>query len=666
MGDGERDREVAVYLVLGLAFACLGQFYFAFRRSFYRDGILFYGVALVMFGLLWRRVGGARRRPPRARWWWWVQAHPRRALALVGGATLSVWAGWSAARRPPDAAFGDLLWLWLIGIPWFLLAFAPPLPAGWRRRLLVWLRNHRGDLMRMLALLAVALVVRAAALEEIPRNFGGDEGTQALAALELMGPPLRNPFSTGWYSVPTMSFLAYGVAMRVFGATVAGARMLSALAGTATVLTTFLLARELWGKRVGWLAPLFLAFGHYHLHFSRLASNQIGDAFFASLGLWLLVRGLRSGGKGSLALAGAVMGMGWYGYFGARLVSIIAGLYLVWRALVEPRFLQRHRWGLATMVAAALVVLAPLLFHYLAHPETLAARYDQVSIFASGWLAREQEVTGRSVFDLLLEQFWKSISAFHYTLDPTFWYHPTIPLLDFVSGVLMVIGIVWATVRWRWPANGLLLLWFWLSVVMGWTLTENPPSSMRLLVVTPAVASLVALGADRLLRLMRGLIGGRGAAWACVGAGIAAVAVSLNLGYYFLSYAPTRVYGNPTAEVADVLCDTLEQREEVPPVFFDGAPYMYWDFGAIAFRLRHLKGVDFSPEEWFWGVEPERGALFVILGKKADDLERVRSFFPDGELEYYYSDADGRLLFILYEVPPSPDVLSLPHLRRRL
>ncbi|HEY76603.1 MAG TPA: hypothetical protein G4O00_10555 [Thermoflexia bacterium] len=665
MANGKRDRRGAIYLLLGLAFACLGQYYFTFRRPFYRDGIVFYGVALVMFTLLWQRVGRARRRLPRAGGWRWVRAHPRRTLALVGGAVLSLWAGWSAARRPSDAAFDDPLWLWFIGVLWFLLAFAPSLPVGWRQRFLVWLRDRRSDWVRMVALLAAALLVRAVALGEVPRNFGGDEGTQALAALKLVEPPLGNPFSTGWYSVPTMSFLAYGVAMRVFGATVAGARMLSALVGTATVLTTFLLARELGGRRVGWLAALFLAFGHYHLHFSRLASNQIGDALFASLGLWLLVRGLRSGGRGTLALSGAVMGAGWYGYFGARIVPVFAGLYLLWRVLVEPRFLRRQGRNLAAMVAAGLVVLAPLLFHYLTHPETLTARYDQVSIFASGWLAREQEITGRTALSLLLEQFWKSISAFHYTLDPTFWYHPTIPLLDFVSGVLMIIGLVWATVRWRWPANGLLLLWFWLAVVMGWTLTENPPSSMRLLVVTPAVASLVALGLDRLLRLTRSLVGGRAVVWACVGAGIVAVAVSLNLGYYFLHYAPTRVYGNPTAEVADVLCDVLERREEVPPIFFDGAPYMYWDFGAIAFRLRRLEGTDFSPEEWFWGVEPERGALFVILGEKADDLEQVRSVFPGGRLEQYYSDADGRLLFILYEVPPSSDT-SLLDLWRRL
>ena len=651
---GERSRRLAaLYLVGGLTFACLGQYYLAFRRPYFRDGLVFYGVSVLFFLMLWRRVGTQVRRPPRPVFWAQLRRRPWQTVGAVGGAFLSLYAGWAAARRAPDAGFADLLWLWLIGVPWFLLAFAPPVPPRWTGRLRGWYQSHRSDLGRMAGLLGAALLVRAVGLGEIPRNFGGDEGTQALAALQLMGPPLGNPFATGWYSVPTMSFLAYGVAMRLFGASVAGARALSALVGTAAVATTFLLARDLWGRRVGWLAATFLAFGHYHLHFSRLASNQIGDALFATLGLWLMLRALRSRGYGYAALSGAVIALGWYGYFGARLVTGIAGGYLAWRAAVEPRFLQRQGRKLAILAAASVVVVAPLLFHYLAHPDTLTARYDQVGIFSSGWLAREQQLTGRSAASLLLEQFWKSISAFHYTLDPTFWYHPTIPLLDFVSGVLMVVGAMWAVLRRRWPANGLLLLWFGMAIVLGWTLTENPPSSMRLLIVAPATASFVALGADRLLSLGQRLLGGPRTLWALGSAALVLAVAGMNLSYYFLHYAPTRVYGNPTAEVADVLCDVLERRETLPPVLFDGAPYMYWDFGAIAFRLRHVEGVDFSPESWYWGVEPGNGALFVILGQKEEDLEQVRSTYPGGTITRYYSDADGRLLFVLYEIPAS-------------
>jgi hypothetical protein len=76
---------------------------------------------------------------------------------------------------------------------------------------------------------------------------------------------------------------------------------------------------------------------------------------------------------------------------------------------------------------------------------------------------------------------------------------------------------------------------------------------------------------------------------------------------------------------------------------------MYWDFGAIAFRLRDVTGQDFSVEE-LPEVDVSRGALFVVLAEKMGDLDALRAAFPQGEETPVYSDADGRLLFIFYEI----------------
>ena len=56
--ESEREREytvAALLLVVGLGFALLGQLYFAFRREYVWDGVLFWCVAILSFGLLrWR------------------------------------------------------------------------------------------------------------------------------------------------------------------------------------------------------------------------------------------------------------------------------------------------------------------------------------------------------------------------------------------------------------------------------------------------------------------------------------------------------------------------------------------------------------------------------------------------------------------------------------
>ncbi len=655
----------ALLLATGLGFALLGQFYFAYRRVYVWDGVLFWCVALLAFALLLRRT---RRAKGEKRVWlgWrvlrWVSEHPTRALAAGGGLWLALLAGWLARRGGERVDFSAVLWLWLVGMAWFNVAFAPSVTVREvQARLMRRFRGRRLECAGMVLLLALALAVRVVDLEHIPANLGGDEGTQGVAALELVEPPLGNPFATGWFSVPTMSFLAYGLSMRIFGESVAGLRTLSALIGAATVLTTFLLARELWGRWVAWLAGATLACSHYHVHFSRLGSNQIADGLFVTLALWLLVRGLRSRQQIYFALAGTVTGLGWYGYFGARLVGLVVACYLIWRALTltGPRFLARYGGQLLILGSAALVAIAPLLFHYAAHPETFASRFNQVSIFSSGWLAREQEITGRGVASLMLQQFWKSISAFHYTLDPTFWYRASIPLLDFLSGIAFVFGLAWATLRCRWPGNSLVSCWFWLALILGWVLTENPPSSMRLTIIAPALALFVALGLTGLARVVRRISGLTPCVLGFSSCVLLVAIAALNLHYYFVVYTPTRVYGNPNAEAATVLGRYLAQQDDDLRVYFYGSPFMYWDFGTLSFLARDVGGVDVAmvPPGGGAGGEtlvPDAGqeARFVFLPQRLSELDAVRARYPHGVETAVHSPADERLLYVVYEVGP--------------
>jgi len=651
----QENRIAGLLMLIGLTFAVLGQFYFFRRRDYVWDGLLLWGIAIYAFALLLLRLRrheqGHRKRPPSP----WRQWSPLRWLGLCGGALLSLEAGILARRHPSEADFSPFLWMWLAGVCVFLASFMPG-KSAWQA-LFYRTRAHVREIIALVALLAVALAVRAVDLEHIPANLGGDEGTQGVAAIELWGPPLGNPFATGWFGVPTMSFLAYGLSIRLLGATIAGLRALSALIGTATVLAVFLLARELWGPKVAWPGAMLLAFSHYHIHFSRLGSNQIADGLFMALALWFLIRGLRSLPDSStslyqFALSGAIIGLGWYGYFGARLTGLVAASYLAWRALTTSRFKDRYGRAVVVMVLAALVVVAPLMLYYTIHPEEFAGRSRQVSIFASGWLKQEQQITGRSALSLLLQQFWKSISAFNYTLDPTFWYRPGIPLLDFVSGILFIPGIIWATAYSRRPANGLLLIWFWLALILGWVITENPPSSQRMTIIMPAVALLVSLGLNWLAELTRRLLVANEKSLYLGMALVLVVVAGLNLYHYFIVYTPTRVYGNPTAEVATELARYLAREGRDCTVYFYGPPFIYWDFGTLAYMARNIRGVDVPPPGEGNPPPLEEGGrpCFVIIRERLGELEELRRQHPGGKETTVYSEADGRPLFLLYQL----------------
>jgi hypothetical protein len=205
--DGvKRGRAVSgLLLIVGVGFASLGQFYFAHRREYVWDGVLFWCVAILSFGLLLRRMGRAERGRPGWRLLSRAYRRPLRTLGVIGGVWLSLLAGWLARRQPAAADFGALLCLWLIGVAWFLLSFVPSSSilhspffslhspffnssffSVWSR-LTRWLRDNWVELAGLAALLLVALAVRSVDLEHIPANMGGDEGTQGVAALELLG-----------------------------------------------------------------------------------------------------------------------------------------------------------------------------------------------------------------------------------------------------------------------------------------------------------------------------------------------------------------------------------------------------------------------------------------------------------------------------------------------
>ncbi|NLE43096.1 MAG: hypothetical protein GX620_00115 [Chloroflexi bacterium] len=644
-------------LLIGLTAALLGQCFLFRRGEDFRDGLLMWGAAVLAFALLlrsrhWGKKGQRSVPAPRAEF----RLRLVRGVIATLGALASFIAAGSAVRRPSDQDFSDLLALWIVGSVWFVVAFVPVPPlSSLRVRLVRWCRTHAWEGILVVTLVTSALLVRSIGLERAPANLGGDEGTWGLeGAAMLTGGRVANPFCTRWLAFPSLSFLATGIVMRLAGTTVSGVRLLSAVVGALSVAGAFALARELFGKRVALYATVFLAFGHYHIHYSRLAYNNIGDALCVSAALWFLVRGLRRARAIDFALSGAAIGLGWYGYFGARLIGIIVVIYLAVRAARECSFLNRYGWLVAVMVGSAAVVVAPLMVHYGLHPEEFAARSSQVSIFGSGWLTNEVAVTGRSAAELLLDQCWKSISAFHYTLDPTFIYRPTVPLLDAASGIFLVLGIIWFLGHMRYPGSQLHMIWLALALVLGWVITENPPASQRLVIVTPLLAIAAGVGLNWVVISAEALIIGDRRLWHGL-ASLCLVAVGAwNVQYYFLDYTPTRVYGNPTAEVATDLARALNQRADDCVVYLHASPFMYWDFATIQFMAPDVTGFDvpMPGDDSLPLVEPDpvRCNRFAFLPERMDEMAAVRERHPGGVQWTLFSEHDGRPILYVYDV----------------
>ncbi len=178
-----------------------------------------------------------------------------------------------------------------------------------------------------------------------------------------------------------------------------------------------------------------------------------------------------------------------------------------------------------------------------------------------------------------------------------------------------------------------MLLWLLLVLVTGGVLTENPPSSQRLVgTAVPAIFCL-ALGVQGFVRAAGRIWGGVLTARALNLAAICALLAVLGLRYYFGPYQDSWRYGTFNGEVATragyYLRDLPGDRGWVE--YWFGAPRMWADFGSIPFlapgvwlyEVDRLSGpVDF--------VDRSRNAVFLFLPERIGDLRAVQAVYPRG------------------------------------
>ena len=99
---------------------------------------------------------------------------------------------------------------------------------------------------------------------------------------------------------------------------------------TLTIPAVYVLGKRLFDHRTGLLAGALLMAFPPHIHFSRIALNNIVDPCFAVVGFIFLLDGFRTQSRRSYALAGVCFGLTQYFYEGGRIVfPVVGGLVVV-------------------------------------------------------------------------------------------------------------------------------------------------------------------------------------------------------------------------------------------------------------------------------------------------------------------------------------------------
>jgi streptogramin lyase len=403
-----------------------------------------------------------------------------RTLVIAGALVLGALACgmWSAGRfETSDATRAMLVWLAAV----VLAAIAC---TRFRRP-----RRPYAQVLVPLLLFGLALAPRLWQVADLPYGVWYDEAQGALEVRRVVDQGTYTPI-LNTYGRDTSGFfyLVAGLSL-LFDDKVLATRGAAAILGALTAPATYFLGRELFGWRVGLAAGLVLTFLRWHINISRLGFNPISLPLCATLAFWLLARAVRRKHWSDVAWAGLALGVGLHAYTGFRGMPVVALVALAGAAVLHrwsPRSVP-PRFGLY-LAAAALTALPVLVF----------AAQDPISV--NGRTAQTLIMTQNASDSEKLRQIWVSLQRhalmFNVSGDLNGRHNlPGVPMLDALTGGLMVLGLGWLLVRprdWR-----TLLLLAWSAVAMSGgvlTLAFEAPQAVRTFGVTPVLAVLAGLG----------------------------------------------------------------------------------------------------------------------------------------------------------------------------
>jgi len=386
------------------------------------------------------------------------------------------------------------------------------------------------------AILSVlAVLIFSANLVELTHwrySFIGDEGAFFNRAKLLLDGVENSLFDlAGVYGMHPILDSAYlACFLKVFGANIVSWRLAEIVVLIACAFLVYALVFILFGRVPAIVAAVVLGTNHHLMAFARIGYNNLHCIFCALLVMLFLVLAWRTQCTLFTFLTGVAAGFCIYTF------SVAMFIWPVLAVLVTMRFL--HRPTVRELAAVGLMIVALLL---VVTPGLLTTPPQHFVDLAVDHGHREMAVEdpiGVARINLVRSflVFWVNPQWFNHFIGG--------PLMDPITGVLVLIGLVLGFLRINNGAAQISLVWFGVGLgLIAIAAYSVVPFFTRLLIVTPACAIFAAMAVWGLETSLRGIrIPGRFVTGTILG--MAVMIPPLNL-HQFLVKSPQVLSMNP-------------------------------------------------------------------------------------------------------------------------
>jgi len=350
----------------------------------------------------------------------------------------------------------------------------------------------------VITIIAVAILVRVIGLGHVPPPLFRDEAEKGYNAYCLLKTGCdyegrRLPLFINVFGAHTSAIYQYATVplVAMFGLKVWTIRLTAALAGIATVVFLYLLARALLDTPTALVATTILAFSPWHICFSRWAQQGIFMPLLFTIAAWGTVR-FRQGWRAGLPIAAAAIALSAYAYDIGRVLAPLFLLLLA--ATVREELRARWRWTAASALVLAIVV-APTVWFVARQPDEALARFRRISIAQPGMAPAQ--VVGQ-----FLVNYAKHFSPVYLAIRGDRELRHSTGLIGEIYPLelpFLVLGLYFLARR-RNAAAAITIGWIAIGPVASSMTCVGIPHALRSLAAMPAFALATAVGVVEFIR----------------------------------------------------------------------------------------------------------------------------------------------------------------------
>ncbi|MCL5094231.1 MAG: glycosyltransferase family 39 protein [Patescibacteria group bacterium] len=351
--------------------------------------------------------------------------------------------------------------------------------------------------LAFLGIIALAVFFRFFKLSSLPPGLHPDEAANGLDIIGILEKGKQSVFFATNGPREALFFYLQAIGVLLFGYTTLGLRFMASFISVASIIATYFLAKELFGKRVGLLSAFAMTVIPWYLVISRDGFRANMTPLFVSLTLFFAIKAYRERKTLYFILFGLSLGLGFHTYLAYRLfpavfIALVGFFILFKRDFFRNLFVMKKELIYSGLSFS--LVLLPLVLYFIRHPEDAGAR-------ASGTSILNKNLNGGNPIGFLLENLKKTALMFNYQGDLNFRQNlGGAPMLDPLGGIAFIGGFVYSIRKiFKWEYFLILAIFGVMLLPMVLT-AEGIPHGLRSIGIVPSVAIMIALFIDFIWR----------------------------------------------------------------------------------------------------------------------------------------------------------------------